>query len=720
MEEVLMKAILLAVLMILLIFTLAFGAVTKVPGGVEFSYYDPSAFSVALAGGFNNWDTQAQAMTKDEEGTWRVVVDLPPGRYEYKFVINGSDWLADPDNPKVVGDYGNSEIEITEDGEPVIRGLTTVISNTPVNARVMITGWFRGTYSARKDALGDVRWRGSRPRHEMYVGVNPTIGSDVKGSATIRLDSGEGDIRDVEADLYAARLAYMSHYFDVTAYHNEEIISFDDPMGVLGGRDLPGTLWDDDIAFGKGTQGLIGDFRVLGMNARAFYTNIYDDDIYNSQVWFDYEGDIYQVASRYDNTDTDVVGVRAKRGFWGMVWGGTFLADRNGWWVGFEEQEAPSAIEEYRAESGDSASTWFEMGTQQRFIAVDVEMEPSEGLSLFGEFAWTRYEASWDAGNRVRKQGDVFVDGKIDVPVGDQEGNRVMAGFEVSAGGFHTGFSYQIEDYDGMDAGEGYVSNYGLPFEDPDSPLLSLYGPLLLNRESYRATYTNVNSNETFVIFEHEGLPERKVRSARLDISGPVLGLALGLNLDITKQEWDYRPLPLQVYGPAQVSSTSGGGHELTYVSLIPSVSGNLFGERLAYDVEYEDSKDNLHPRMPAAYDRNTLLVRGDLSLADQWSIYYNLRRVSYQWSDGGDARDESFFNPHLALVWSPVSRVEIRLGYGVSPIYYIDQAVEGREIGRERWMTSYLWLDAGNSLIDAEEALEDIDMISLMGVIAF
>ena len=235
-----MKAILFAVLMILLIFTLAFGAVKKVPGGVEFSYYDPSAFSVALAGNFNNWDAKANAMTKDEDDTWRVVVDLQPGRYEYKFVINGSDWMADPDNPKVVGDYGNSEIEIDEKGEPVVRGVTAIISNTPANARVLITGWFRGTYGLRKHALGDVRWRGSRPRHEMYVGVNPTIGSDVKGSAVMRIDSGEGDIREVTADLYAAHLAYTSHYFDATAYDNEEILTFDDPMAVLGNRDLLG------------------------------------------------------------------------------------------------------------------------------------------------------------------------------------------------------------------------------------------------------------------------------------------------------------------------------------------------------------------------------------------------------------------------------------------------------------------------------------------------
>ncbi len=707
-----MRTTLLVVSMILLIFTLANGAVKQVPGGTEFSYYDPSAYSLALAGSFNNWDGQSHVMTKDEEGTWRVVVDLPPGRYEYKFVVNGSDWLADPDNPKVVGDYGNSEIEIDEEGNPVVRGLTTVISNTPVSARVLITGWFRATYSARKDALGDVRWRGDRPRHEMYVSINPTIASDVKGSATIKIDTGEGDIREVRADLYAARLAYMSHYFDVTAFHNEEMVGFDDPLRALGGRDLPGTLWDDDVDFGRGTQGLVGDFRALGIEAEAMYANTYDSDIYNSPIRFDYDAGNFTTVSRYDNTDTDMIGVRAKREIFGATLGGTFVAERNGWWVGFEEQEAPSLIEQYRTETGDSSSTWFEAGTQSTFMAFDVEIEPKDWVSLFGEYGWTSYDAKWDAGNQVRKQGDVYVDGEIDVPVGDEEGRRLTLGFDLSQGAFGTRFSYEKEDFDGMERDEAYFSNYGLPLEDPDTPLLPLYGPAYLYTLPYGNKYSNVNANETFVLFEHLGLPERSARIGRLEISGKVRALDLGLGLDIAEREWTFDEW---IFGDPELEHS-----ELTQVSIRPSLAGNLFGERLAFDIMYEDSKDNLHPRMGYVFDRNTLLVRGDLDLAGHWLVYYNLRRVSYEWEEDGSIESKTYFNPHLALVWSPIPKVEIRLGYGVNPLYYKDQPVEGREIGRERWMTSYLWLNPTTGLMDAEEALDDIDMISLMGVIAF
>lgn len=702
-----MRIALLVVSMILLIFTLAHGAVTKVPGGTEFSYYDPSAFSVALAGSFNNWDSQSHAMAKDEEGTWRVVVELPPGRYEYKFVVNGSDWMADPDNPKVVGDYGNSEIELDEEGNPVVRGLTTVISNTPVNARVLITGWFRGTYSARKGALGDVRWRGDRPRNEMYVSVNPTIASDVKGSVTMKIDSGEGDIREVQADLYAARLAYTSHYFDMTGFHNEETVGFDDPMRALGGRDLPGTLWDDDVDFGRGTQGLIGDFRFLGLDARAMYANTYDSDIYNSPIWFDYDEGSFSTVSRYDNTDTDMIGVRAKRKVFGATLGGTFVAERNGWWVGFDEQEEPPVIREYRTETGDSSSNWFEAGTQSTFLAFDLEVEPNDWISVFGEYGWTSYDAEWDAGNQVRKQGDIFVDGEIDVPVGDEKGTRLALGFDLAQGPFGARFTYEKQDFDGMERDEAYISNYGLPLEDPDTPLLPLYGPAYLAQETYRNTYASVNANEAFVIFEHPGLPERRAGIGRLDITGKLRGLDLGLGLDIADREWIFSDPLLE-------------DSQLTQASVRPSLAGSLFGEKLAFDIMYEDSEDNLHARMPYVFDRNTLLMKWELDLAKDWLLYYNLRRVSYAWEENGGTEDETYFNLHCAVVWSPIPRVEIRLGYGVNPLYYRDQPVEGREIGRERWMTSYLWLNPTTSLMDAEEALNDIDMISLMGVIAF
>jgi len=61
----------------------------------EFSCHAPDASNVFLAGTFNDWQTDAVVMTKDDRGNWKAKLDLPPGRYEYKFVVDGQ-WCCEP------------------------------------------------------------------------------------------------------------------------------------------------------------------------------------------------------------------------------------------------------------------------------------------------------------------------------------------------------------------------------------------------------------------------------------------------------------------------------------------------------------------------------------------------------------------------------------------------------------------------------------------------
>ncbi|HYG81923.1 MAG TPA: serine hydrolase, partial [Pyrinomonadaceae bacterium] len=58
----------------------------------------PDAKIVALAGTFNNWN-QSQTLCAQEAGEWVCRVDLKPGKYTYKFVIDGN-WITDPANPE--------------------------------------------------------------------------------------------------------------------------------------------------------------------------------------------------------------------------------------------------------------------------------------------------------------------------------------------------------------------------------------------------------------------------------------------------------------------------------------------------------------------------------------------------------------------------------------------------------------------------------------------
>ncbi len=60
-----------------------------------FAFQAPTNRQVSLAGDFNNWDTRAAPMEKGLDGFWRLNVPLAPGRYEYRFYVDGV-WQDDP------------------------------------------------------------------------------------------------------------------------------------------------------------------------------------------------------------------------------------------------------------------------------------------------------------------------------------------------------------------------------------------------------------------------------------------------------------------------------------------------------------------------------------------------------------------------------------------------------------------------------------------------
>jgi 1,4-alpha-glucan branching enzyme len=84
----------------------------------SFSVAYPDARSVSVAGSFNRWDTNSHALSgPDRQGRWTVTVPLPPGRYEYLFVIDGTIWVLDPAAPSVDNGLGdrNSIVTVEDD-----------------------------------------------------------------------------------------------------------------------------------------------------------------------------------------------------------------------------------------------------------------------------------------------------------------------------------------------------------------------------------------------------------------------------------------------------------------------------------------------------------------------------------------------------------------------------------------------------------------------------
>lgn len=70
-----------------------------VKGGAVFRYRNPDAKSVHLVGDFNQWNPTSDPMEDtNSDGEWTLFYPLQPGRYAYKFVVDGKKWIPDPVN----------------------------------------------------------------------------------------------------------------------------------------------------------------------------------------------------------------------------------------------------------------------------------------------------------------------------------------------------------------------------------------------------------------------------------------------------------------------------------------------------------------------------------------------------------------------------------------------------------------------------------------------
>jgi len=84
---------------------------------VEFLLMAPRAASVMLVGDFNDWTASATPLhTAAAGGLWAVTVPLPPGRYRYAFVVDGTRWQPDPSAPPAPDDEFGSPASVVTIG----------------------------------------------------------------------------------------------------------------------------------------------------------------------------------------------------------------------------------------------------------------------------------------------------------------------------------------------------------------------------------------------------------------------------------------------------------------------------------------------------------------------------------------------------------------------------------------------------------------------------
>mgnify|MGYP001826425262 CR=1 FL=1 len=72
---------------------------------IVIQFRNRSASDVRLAGDFNGWvpdkGVQSTVQTEGAQRIWTKILTLPPGTYEYRYVVDG-EWCEDPENPLAV------------------------------------------------------------------------------------------------------------------------------------------------------------------------------------------------------------------------------------------------------------------------------------------------------------------------------------------------------------------------------------------------------------------------------------------------------------------------------------------------------------------------------------------------------------------------------------------------------------------------------------------
>lgn len=81
---------------------------------VQFRLRAPDAQSVAVAGDFTDWEPAHYLSDVDGDGVWTGRVPLRPGLHEYMFVVDGSEWVTDPEAERHVDDgFGHRNAVVT-------------------------------------------------------------------------------------------------------------------------------------------------------------------------------------------------------------------------------------------------------------------------------------------------------------------------------------------------------------------------------------------------------------------------------------------------------------------------------------------------------------------------------------------------------------------------------------------------------------------------------
>ncbi len=258
---------------------LAHAAVENAATGVRFRY-SGSAGSVSLAGDFNGWSTTATPMTKNGDAYEAVVAGLTSGEHQYKFVVDGN-WIADADNPRTGGDFGNSVITVGADGKLAGTGTAATASvggsggdafvkaASSVNPKVQIDGRYVATYVGVRDRVHN-EWNVVKPGHNLDLVFNVQMNSNMTARLLTNVNGTHENTEPwrVHSNFDRGRMDLRMPRWSLTSFDNDGVVTVGDSLHTFGDVGIY------HYAFGFNNSGLqVGGAGPLRSNWWVLYTD---------------------------------------------------------------------------------------------------------------------------------------------------------------------------------------------------------------------------------------------------------------------------------------------------------------------------------------------------------------------------------------------------------------------------------------------------------------
>ncbi len=675
-------------------------AVRSVSGGIEFTYYAPGAGQVFLSGSFNGWNASELPLTNDGKGTWSIVKKLAPGKYEYKFVVDGA-WFADPENPDTVPDpYGgaNSLVTVGAAGklvEATAAAAPRPLANTPLNARVSVSGRYltRMNFEKNRPFLVDTipgdpatrvqgedsRYRLQRPIQKVDLNFYVNVSDLVDSYTRLRLDNTENIIQNnIAAFLDEASINVHPDQFDITGYWNMEIFDLGDPLHLGDDLDLPGTILDDHLKSGKGTTGALITAHPWGFDFQGYFADVYNADYYNDPDLF-------------DNTGEDLFGLRLSKQIGPVELGLPAFLRRDLIWmdfgaiVGGAETGLPH-LDEHRARTGDP-STWYETELHDYHYGVDLTHRFNDGHGFIAlEWLYGDLRHALVTGNDAGPNNE---NGSLDVPLLTRSLHVYHGTLDMDLGeAAHLNVRHTTTTMGGAQPDENEILLVFLP-------------------------ESQANKNIFFAVSGSPPLSDTQYSEATLTWEGGDRSHLLWLQR--LEQDLDYGPAG----GVSPYDSTSTHLKTVSWILSHRTALGRVERSVGRWEMENAFTWADSDQRGPTAHIFETIL-RCERGLTSRFSLLADVRWIRYdlQQEDVPDFTDE-YWAPYGGLRYRPNPKVDVVAAYGVDPFNF-DIDYGGRQIGRWWYRQQYLNAHPDATILEAEQDLEDARVFSLRAQFIF